>query len=378
MNTLRAHSIRATLAPAMAALAALAMSAVGCSRKTASAEAPPQAMQVKMVTARVESVPVTTEYLAQLRSRHSAAINPHVEGYVTHIFVASGDKVTVGQPLMQIDPLRQEATVDSQTATRASKEATLRLAQLQYERAQKLAEAGVISKQDLDNARAALDTAKADLDSLNAQVKQEQVQLHYYKVVAPMNGIIGDIPVRMGDRVTVGTLLTTVDQPGQLEAYIGIPVERSRDLHLGLPVELLNTAGDVVARTQITFLSPEVNPDTQSVLAKATVENPKGDFRTAEVTRARITWSRHEGPVVPLLAVTRINGQYFAFLAESDGKQLVAHQRLIRVGDVIGNDYTVLEGVKPGDRLIVSGAQALADGVPVVEAPAEAAAPTKP
>jgi RND family efflux transporter MFP subunit len=368
-------SDRRGLVCAAAAFAALAVTGAGCSRKTASADPPPQAMQVKMVTARVGSVPVTTDYLAQLRSRHSAAINPQVEGYVTNIFVSSGDKVAAGQPLMQIDPLRQEATVDSQTATRASKEATVRLAQLQYERAQKLADAGVISKQDLDNARANLDTAKADLQSLDAQVKQEQVQLHYYKVVAPMNGVVGDVPVRVGDRVTVATLLTTVDQGGQLEAYINVPVERSNDLRLGLPVELLDAKDEVIARTQITFLSPEVNPDTQSVLAKANVENPNGRFRTAEVLRARIVWSQHEGPVVPVLAVTRINGQYFAFLAENDGKQLVARQRLIRVGDLLGNDYAVLDGVKPGDRLIVSGAQALADGAPVVEEAAQTAKP---
>jgi RND family efflux transporter MFP subunit len=327
-------------------------------------------MPVTMVVAQAASVPETTEYLAQLKSRHSAAINPQVEGYVTQIFVASGQTVSAGQALMQIDPLKQEATLDTQSANRASKQATLKLAQVQYERAQKLFDAGVTSKQDLDNARTVLDTAKADLEALEAQVKQEQVQLHYFKVTAPMKGVVGDIPVRVGDRVTVSTLLTTVDQPGDLEAYINVPVERSKDLRPGLPVEFLEPDGQVAARSQITFLSPEVNPDTQTILAKALVDNRSGRLRTAEVERARIVWARHEGPVVPVLAVARISGQYFAFVAESDGKQLVARQRLIHVGELIGNDYTVLDGVKPGDRLIISGAQALSDGTAVTEAPA--------
>jgi len=149
-------------------------------------------------------------------------------------------------------------------------------------------------------------------------------------------------------------------------------VERTKDLRLGLPVELLDAGGEVAARTQITFLSPEVNADTQTILAKAAVDNRGGRLRTAQVSRARVTWARHEGPVVPVLAVTRISGQYFAFVAEHDGKHLVAHQRLIHVGELIGNDYTVLDGVKPGDRLIVSGAQALSDGMAVTEAPAGA------
>ncbi len=320
-----------------------------------------------MVTAQAASVPEATEYLAQLKSRHSAAINPHVEGYVTQIFVASGDPVNAGQALMQIDPLKQEATVDTQAANRASKQATVRLAQVQFERAQKLYDAGVTSKQDLDNARTTLETAKADLEALEAQVKQEQVQLHYFKVTAPMKGVVGDIPVRVGDRVTVSTLLTTVDQLGELEAYVNVPVERAKDLHLGLPVELVDARGEVVARTQITFISAEVNADTQTILAKAAVDNRSSRLRTAEVERARITWARHEGPVVPVLAVTRISGQYFAFVAESDGKQLVARQRMIHVGEIIGNDYTIIDGVKPGDRLIVSGAQALSDGMAVTE-----------
>lgn len=375
MQCMGASYLRKRHVCATAALAAALWVSAGCSRRAASADAPPQAMAVKMVVAQKASVPEATEYLAQLKSRHSAAINPQVEGYVTRIFVTSGETVSTGQPLMQIDPLKQEATVESQAAARASKEATLRLAQLQFERAQKLAEAGVISKQDLDNARAARDTAKADLDSLNYQVKEEQVQLHYYKVAAPMDGVVGDIPVRVGDRVTVATLLTTVDRPGGLEAYINVPVERSKDLRVGLPVELLDSAGDIMARTQITFISREVSTDTQSILAKAAVNNSKQEFRTAEVTRARIIWRVHEGPVVPVLAVTRMSGQYFVFLAETEGNQLVAHQRLIHVGQLIGNDYTVLDGVKPGDRLIVSGAQALTDGAAVVEAPAEPAKP---
>ncbi len=332
-------------------------------------------MAVRFVVAQSASVPQSTEYLAQLRSRHSAVINPQVEGQVTKIFVASGDTVKGGEPLMQIDPRKQEATVGSQEATRASKEAALRLAQIQYERAEKLYAAGVISKQDLDTAKTALDTAKADVESLDAQVREQRVELHYYQVAAPMGGIVGDIPVRVGDRVTVASVLTTVDQPGALEAYIYVPVERSRDLRVGLPVELLDSGQNVLARTQITFVSPEVNPDTQSILAKAAVDNHKEQLRTAEVTRARITWGQHQGPVVPVVAVTRINGQYFAFVALDEGKGLVARQRLIHVGEVYGNDYTVLDGVKPGDRLIVSGAQALADGIPVVEAKTEATKP---
>jgi RND family efflux transporter MFP subunit len=188
------------------------------------------------------------------------------------------------------------------------------------------------------------------------------VQLQYYRVMAPTNGIVGDIPVRVGDRVTVGTVLTTVDKPGALEAYIYVPIERVPELKMNMPVQLVDGAANVIADSRISFISPQVDNSTQSVLVKATVANRKDTMRTAQFIRARVVWGTHQGPVVPVLAVTRIGGQYFAFVAEDQGGKLVAHQRALRVGDMAGNDYIVLEGIRPGDKVIVSGVQFLKDG----------------
>ncbi len=191
-----------------------------------------QAMPVQVHVVQTQKISDSSEYLAILKSRHSAAINPQVEGQITKIFVKSGDRVKAGTPLLQIDPLKQQATLGSQVASRAAQEANLRYAQTQLERERRLFEAGVVSKQEFDNAQTAYDAAVAQLKSLGEQVNQQQVELHYYRVSAPMSGIIGDIPVREGDRVAVTTLLTTVDEPGTLEAYIYVPAERGKDLHL--------------------------------------------------------------------------------------------------------------------------------------------------
>ena len=317
----------------------------------------------------VESKPIaeTTEYLALLKSRHSAAINPQVEGYITKIFVKSGDRVTEGTPLLQIDPLKQEATVSSQEASRLAQESNVNLARINLDRAKKLWDAGVIAKADLDNAQTNYDTAVAQLKSLEQQVQQQKVELHYYKVSAPMDGIVGDIPVHMGDRVTVGTLLTTVDEPGALEAYIYVPASRARELRLGLPVHLLDETGNLRGETQITFISPQVDSDTQTVLAKATVPNTKANLKIAQQVRAQVVWGNAPGPVVPVLAVTRINGQFFVFMASKEEKGTFARQKVVKVGEIVGNDYAVLDGLRPGDHLIVSGTQFLQDGAPVAE-----------
>jgi RND family efflux transporter MFP subunit len=356
---------------ARALLLALAMGGFLSGCQKSAADNPPAAAAfatpVQIQIAASVKIPDTTEYLSLLKSRHSAAINPQVEGQITRIFVKSGDRVRAGTQLLQIDPLKQEATVSSQEASRTAQEANLRYAKVSLERAQKLFDAGVISKQEMDNAQSSYDAAAAQLKALDEQVKQQKVELHYYSVTSPMDGIVGDIPVRMGDRVTVSTMLTTVDEPGALEAYIYVPADRARNLKAGLPVRLLDTAGNSAGETRITFVSPQVDTDTQSVLAKATVENSQGKLRIAQQVRAQITWGTHEGPVIPVLAVQRINGQFFAFVSVKEARGNVARQKTLKLGDSIGNDFAVLDGLRPGDHIIVSGMQFLQDGMPVAE-----------
>ena len=346
---------------------AVAVLATGCSRGDPNAGGPP-ATAVKMESARAVPIQDSTEYVAQLKSRNSAVISPQVEGQVVEIFVHSGDRLAAGAPLMQIDPLKQQATVRSQEDTRNAKQAAVVYARQQYERTKGLYEAQVASKQDLDAAKTALDSAEAELRALDAQVKEQQVQLHYYRVVAPTNGIVGDIAVHVGDRVTTSTVLTTVDKPGPLEVYMEVPVERAAQLKLGLPLQILDASGNVVAESKVDFISPQVSNQTQTVLVKSNVANPEGKLRTAQFIRARAVWGTRQAPVVPVLAVERLSGQYFAFVAEPRGKGLVARQRPLKLGEIVGNDYVVLEGLQPGDRIIISGGQNLVDGAPVTAA----------
>jgi RND family efflux transporter MFP subunit len=346
---------------------ALAVSAASCGGGAAKAGAPQGGgIPVKVEVARSIPVSDTTEYVATLKSRDSAVVMPEVEGRITQIYVHSGDHVSAGTALMQIDPSKQEATVNSNVQNRAAQIAALQYAKQQYERTNSLAAAGVVSKQDLDQAKSALDAAQAQLGSLDAQVTQQQVQLRYYKVVSPSSGVVGDIPVRVGDRVITSTMLTTVDKPGGLEAYIYVPIERSPLLKLNMPVQIVDADGKIIADSRVSFISPEVDNMTQSVLVKARIENNKDKLRTAQFIRARVVWKTQDSPVVPILAVSRIGGQYFVFVAENENGKTVAHQKALEVGDMVGNDYAVLNGIKAGDRVIVSGTEFLVDGMPVI------------
>jgi len=336
------------------------------SGKSASADSA-QATPVKVQSAKPSKVSDTSEYVAMLKSRDSAVIMPQVEGIITEILVHSGERVQSGAPLMQIDPSKQQATVKSQEQAHAAQVAQVKWAQQNYDRINGLANAGVVSKQDLDQARAALDAARAQLQSLEAQVSEQQVQLHYYRVVASRAGVVGDIPVRVGDRVLTTTPLTTVDRPGTLEAYIYVPIEKSRQLKMNLAVDLVDASGKSLAASKITFISPQVDNTTQTVLVKAEIANESDVLRHAQFMRARIVWGAQDHPTIPVIAVSRIGSLYFAFVAEPDPKGgYVVHQKPLQVGEIIGNDYVILDGVKPGDKVVISGIQFLIDGMPVL------------
>ena len=180
--------------------------------------------------------------------------------------------------------------------------------------------------------------------------------------------MVGDVPVRVGDRVFLHrTTLTTVDRPGNCEAYIYVPVEKSGAAEDESPRPDRRWSGNMLATNRITFISPQVDTTTQTVLAKATIANSNDSLRTAQFIRARVVWGSQQKPLIPVVAVSRIGALYFAFIAESDQKGgYVVHQKPLQVGQIIGNNYVVLDGVKPGDKVVVSNTQFLIDGVPVV------------
>jgi RND family efflux transporter MFP subunit len=169
-------------------------------------------------------------------------------------------------------------------------------------------------------------------------VQEQQVQLRYYTVAAPTAGVVGDVPVRVGSQVTPQTVLTTIDQNDTLELYVSVPVERAAALKNGLPVQILGQEeSEVRAETTVNFVSPHVDDQTQSILVKGAVRNPDGKLRASQYVRARIVWKTAEGLVLPVTAVVRINGQFFAFVAEDAAGKLVAKQRAVKVGPIAGN-----------------------------------------
>jgi RND family efflux transporter MFP subunit len=345
---------------------AIALAAGACKPKEAAGDPAEhvEALPVDILVLSEKPVRDTSEYLAMLSSRSSVALYAQVVGRVSAILVKPGDRVKAGATLVQIDPSQQQANLDQLVAAKKLREANLRFAAERQKRAVVAVGEGIMSRQDFEQAQTEHEAAAADVNAAEAQIKAQSSQLTFFRIAAPFAGVVGDIPVKLGDLVTTGTKVTTVDQNAMLEAYVDVPVERARDLTPDSTVELLDGHGGVVGSSRVTFVADQANAETQSILIKGAFPN-ETSLRAAQLVRARVVWSTRPGLRLPTTAVVRQSGQPFAYLATADGAGLVAKQRAVTLGAIDGNDFIVMGGLAAGDRVIVSMVQKLHDGAPV-------------
>ena len=328
---------------------------------------PPGGMPVQTQNVAENPVPLSDTYVATIKSRRSATINPQVTGNLIGISVHSGEHVAKGQLLMEIDPFKQRATVQSAAATQQQLLATYQYNQSEVERQRKLFESGITSRDSYDQAVQNFGNSKAAYASAEATTATQKQELGYYRIVAPFAGVVGDVPVHIGDYVSASTLLTTVDASTDLEAYIYVPTSQAAKLRDGLTVNILGADGKPVETTKVDFLSPQVDDNLQGILIKAPVHSKTLDLlRNEQLVQAQVVWSDKPMPTIPVLAVTQLGGQSFVYIAQPKGTgKFVAHEVPVELGDTVGNLYAVKSGLQPGDKVIVSGTQILQEGMPV-------------
>lgn len=361
-------------------IVALLAWAAACTRGEAAETGGPAAagamrMPVDVVTLADVPIQDTSEYLAQLVSRTQVAIYPQVSGVVTSIFVKPGQVVREGAPLLQIDPRRESANLSNQVAAKAQREANLALAKRNASRSAALFHEGLVSRQQLEQDQSQATVAEAEVKAQEAAVGAQSAQLGYYRISAPFDGTVGDIPVKPGDYVAPQTKLTSVDDNKTLEAYVNVPSEQLRLLGDDSRVVLLGddrSPSTALAEAPVSFVAQEANPQTQAVLVKAKFPNG-GQLRAAQIVRARLVWKTQPGVRVPTLAVTRQSGQYFTFVAVPGAGGTVAHQVPVTLGELDDSTYAVVSGLKAGEQVIVSQIQKLRDGAPVVTSPVKPA-----
>ncbi len=215
--------------------------------------------------------------------------------------------------------------------------------------------------------------AEAEVARAQAQIRALEVALQDTRVIAPFSGVIGDVPVKVGDYLSRGNVLTTLTQNNTLDLRVFVSADRLSELRLGLPVEITNSNNEPLAEGRISFISPQVNAESQTVLAKATFDNSKGELLDGQFIRAKIIWSRRLGAiVVPATAVVFQGDERFVYVVEqlppkSEGEepQMRAKRLPVKLGFVEGDRIEIIEGLKPGDQIITSGLQRLSDGAAI-------------
>ncbi len=337
----------------------------GCHKAAVAPKAGGQALPVKTVDVTLAPVAQRSEYMGTIMSRRSASMQPQVAGRLTQILVRSGDHVRAGQPLMRIDAHPQQATVDSLRATERQKKALYDYNTTELERQRKLFEAGVTSRDTWDQAQQSYANTKADYEASVSSRKTQEEQLAYYTVRAPFEGVVGDIPVHVGDYASTTTVLTTIDEHKDLEAYVYIPTERMADVRMGLVVEIYATDGTLLEKSAIDFVSPQVDNALQGILVKAPV-HAAANIRHEQMVKVRVVWTTKPMAVVPVLAVTRLGGQSFVYVLRKQGPGYIAAQVPVVLGDTVENNYSISSGLQQGEKVIVSGTQFLVNGMPVV------------
>jgi RND family efflux transporter MFP subunit len=209
--------------------------------------------------------------------------------------------------------------------------------------------------------------ARSQVAEAAAQVRSTEVKVRDTKIVAPITGIVGNIPAKVGDFVSKGDTLTTITQNQTLEVNLPIPLNRGSELRLGQRVEATDDQENVLGTGRISFISPQVNTNTQSILAKASFDNSQGQLRDGQFIQAKVIWNTRPGILIPTTAISRVAGQNFVFVAEGQApSKLIARQKPVKLGEIKGNKYRVLEGLKSGEKIVVSGLLNLADGAPII------------
>lgn len=340
---------------------------VACSRNEEKPKPQPPEVQVADVVE--QDVPVYGEWVAQLNGPVNADITPKVQGYLLHQNYANGSFVKKGQLLFEIDPRPFEAALDQAKADVERAASTLSKATNDVQRDTPLAKQNAIPQKQLDDDIANQAWATAQLAAAKAQEQQAELNLGWTKVQSPVDGLAGVSNSQIGDLVGTTTKMTTVSQIDPMWAYFNISeslylkfapqisnVLLRSTLRSNRPVEYIQ-ANDLPypIKGTIIFVNREITVGTGTIQLAAAFPNREGILRPGGFGRVRVQIGTSKNALlVPQPAVIEVQSDYQLIVVSPDNKATV---RPIRVGDRVGTNWIVTEGLKAGERVVVEGIQ---------------------
>ncbi len=281
------------------------------------------------------------------------------------------------------DLRRRISTLDAQIRTQQQRieaaQARVDSAGQAYERQLATLQAQIDSQEKvIDAQQSEINRIQREIQQAQADATAQQVQLGYFNLEAPISGVVGNLPVKVGDFVDSQTTVTSIRQNEQLEVNIDVPVSRLSQIRVGTPVELISQeTGELIGTSRVSYVAPSAGTSTQTILVKAIFNNQENRLRTDQMVRARVIWEQLPGLTVPTTAINRIGAQSFVFVVEDrnqDGQLMqIAKQRPVELGSIQGQSFEVLSGLRAGDRIVTDGVVKLRDGTPVTDQPTQPA-----
>jgi len=352
-----------------------------CGKKPAP-DPPPPAVEVAAVVQ--QDTPIYSEWVATLDGYINAQIQARVSGYVIRQAYREGSVVRKGELLFEIDPRPFQAALEQAKGQLARAQAELGKASLDVERDTPLAEAQAIARSQLDTEIQARLGAQALVRAAKAEVEQARLNLEFTKVTSLVTGIAGIARVQIGNLVGPTAVLTSVSQVDPIKAYFTVSEQEFTEFHRRFPTErsveeerkriplaLILSDGSVYERRgTIYFADREVNATTGTIRIAGVFPNPDNLLRPGEFGRVRASARPRQGALlVPQRAVIELQGTYRVAVVGSDDK---VRFRPVSVGERVGNQWIITDGVKPGERVVVEGLLKVRDGAAVTVQPASA------
>ncbi|MDP9125417.1 MAG: efflux RND transporter periplasmic adaptor subunit, partial [Pseudomonadota bacterium] len=341
-----------------------------------------------VVLVSLKTLDVPTELPGRVEAARVARVRARVTGIVQKRLFAEGSDVKAGDVLFQIDPAPYKAAIDSARAALAKAQANEQQASGLLTRYKPLREANAISQQDFVNATSAAAQASADVAAAKAAVQTAQLNLDYATVTAPISGRIGQALVTEGALVTAAeaTQLALIQQVDQVYVNFAQPVSditrlrkafasgKSKALGLTIPVRIaLDDGSELPQAGKLLFSDLTVDPTSGQVNVRAKVANPDGALMPGMYVRGRIAQQQVDAAVLlPQQAVQRTTQNDTAMVVGADGKPSV---RVVKLGGTENGNWIVLDGLKPGEQVIVDGFQKIRPGGTVKAVPWSAGTP---
>lgn len=335
---------------------------------------PPPSLPVATISAGDDTT--YQEYPASLEGATNVEIRPQVGGTLEKVFVDEGAFVSAGQPLFKINDLPYQSQLNNAQAALHAAEAAQTTAQLEVEKLTPLVENKVVSDYQLKTAKAAFDAAKANIEQAKANVSMAQINLGYTLIKAPVSGYIGLLGKKQGSLVSPADVeaLTLLSDVQNVHVYFSLaerdfvtfksqyPGATLNDKLAHLPPVTLLLADNTVygSKGKIDVISGQFDRNTGSVILRANFPNPQGLLRSGNTGKVRLSLAHKNALSIPQSATVEVQDKVYVFAVLDSNK--VAREPVTIVGKN-GTNYIISDGIKPGDRIVLSGLDRLQEGM---------------